>query len=115
MTHENFFLVTLLGLCSYLAKAQTNVAPLATATTSYVSPWETITALNDGYTPANSNDKSHGAYGNWNNPNSTQWVQYDWPQTYKVSSLEVYWFNDSGGVLTPTTAYADYWNGSAWV
>jgi hypothetical protein len=104
-----------LAICCSWALAQTNIAPQATATTSYVSSWETIAALNDGYTPANSNDKSQGAYGNWNNPNSTQWVQYDWSQTYKVTSIEVYWFDDGGGVLTPTTAYADYWNGAAWV
>ena len=108
-------LTLFLSICCSWALAQTNIAPQATATTSYVSSWETIAALNDGYTPANSNDKSHGAYGNWNNPNSTQWVQYDWSQTYKVTSIEVYWFDDAGGVLAPTTAYADYWNGSAWV
>lgn len=106
---------SLIILCCCQAAAQTNVAPLATSTTSYVSPWETIAALNDGYTPANSNDKSHGAYGNWNNPNSLQWVQYDWTQAYVVTSISVYWFDDAGGVLTPTTAYAEYWNGSAWV
>ena len=105
---------TMLVWCT-ITNAQTNVAPQATASTSYVSPWETIAALNDNYTPAHSNDKSHGAYGNWDSPNTTQWVQYDWSQTYKVTSVEVYWFNDSGGVLTPTTAYVDYWNGSAWV
>ncbi|SHN41072.1 T9SS type A sorting domain-containing protein [Chitinophaga sp. CF418] len=99
---------------SFVAHAQTNIAPQATSTTSYVSPWETITALNDNYTPANSNDKSHGAYGNWDNPNSIQWVQYDWSQTYAVTSVQVYWFDDAGGVLTPTTAYLEYWNGSAW-
>lgn len=108
-------LTLLLTFCCYWALAQTNIAPQATATTSYVSSWETIAALNDGSTPANSNDKSQGAYGNWNNPNSIQWVQYDWSQTYKVTSIEVYWFDDGGGVLTPTTAYADYWNGTAWV
>lgn len=102
-------------LCVTMARAQTNIAPNAVATTSYVSPWETIAALNDGFTPANSNDKTNGAYGNWNNPNSLQWVQYDWSQTYTVTSIQVYWFNDGGGVLTPTTAYAEYWNGSAWV
>ena len=95
--------------------AQTNIAPQATATTSYVSSWETITALNDNYTPANSNDKSHGAYGNWNNPNSVQWVQYDWSQAFSVTSVQVYWFDDAGGVLTPTTAYLESWNGTAWV
>jgi len=42
-----------------------NVAKYAQATTSFVSGHETIAALNDGFTPANSNDKSHGAYGNW--------------------------------------------------
>jgi hypothetical protein len=41
-------------------------------------------------------------------------VQYDWTQNYTVTSAEVYWFNDGGGVLTPTTAYIEYWNGSAW-
>jgi hypothetical protein len=102
-------------LAPLVSEAQTNIAPAATATTSYVSSWETIAALNDGFTPANSNDKSNGAYGNWNNPNSLQWVQYDWSQTYTVTSVQVYWFNDGGGVLTPTTAYAEYWNGSAWV
>ncbi|PWV56329.1 T9SS type A sorting domain-containing protein [Chitinophaga sp. S165] len=99
---------------TFVALSQTNIAPQATATTSYVSSWETIAALNDDFTPANSNDKSHGAYGNWNNPNSIQWVQYDWSQAFAVTSVQVYWFDDAGGVLTPTTAYLEYWNGSAW-
>lgn len=110
-----YLLVLLLPWITSTTTAQTNIAPQATSTTSYVSSWETIVALNDNYTPANSNDKTHGAYGNWNNPNSIQWVQYDWSQTYTVTSLQVYWFDDAGGVLTPTTAYAEYWNGTAWV
>ncbi|MEN0036044.1 MAG: cellulose binding domain-containing protein [Cellvibrio sp.] len=92
-----------------------NIAALATATTSYVSTWETLRAVNDNSNPANSNDKSAGAYGNWNNPNSIQWVQYDWPQNYQLSNTQIYWFDDNGGVLTPTRAYIEYWNGSAWV
>ncbi|MET3888665.1 hypothetical protein [Niastella sp. OAS944] len=114
MKKIRFFLI-IACLCVTKARAQTNIASNAVASTSYVSPWETIAALNDGFTPANSNDKTNGAYGNWNNPNSLQWVQYDWSQTYTVTSIQVYWFNDGGGVLTPTTAYAEYWNGSAWV
>ncbi|BAV05226.1 endo-1,4-beta-xylanase A precursor [Filimonas lacunae] len=103
--------------CSTGGTTTSNIAPLANATTSYVSSWETLSAVNDGYTPANSNDKTHGAYGNWNNPNSTQWVQYDWTQPYQISSTEVYWFDDAGGVLTPTTASIQYWNSTtaAWV
>lgn len=93
----------------------TNIASLATATTSYVSPWETLAAVNDNSSPSNSNDKSAGAYGNWNNPNTIEWVQYDWPQSYSLSGTQIYWFDDNGGVLTPTTAYVQYWNGSSWV
>jgi len=83
--------------------------------TSYVSSWETLDAVNDDSSPANSNDKSSGAYGNWDNPNSLQWVQYDWDQNYTISSIEIYWFDDNGGVLTPTTAYIEYFDGSNWV
>lgn len=92
-----------------------NIATLATVTTSYVSPWETIAAVNDNSNPANSNDKSNGAYGNWDNPNSIQWVQYEWPQNYSLNSTQVYWFDDNGGVLTPTQAYVEYWAGGVWV
>jgi chitodextrinase len=87
----------------------------ATASTSFVSSWETLSAVNDDTNPSNSNDKTQGAYGNWDNPNSLQWVQYDWDRNYTLSSTEVYWFDDNGGVLTPTTAYVEYFNGSAWV
>jgi hypothetical protein len=92
-----------------------NIAPSATASTSYVSPWETLSAVNDDSDPSDSNDKSSGAYGNWNNPDSTQWVQYDWPQNYSLSSTEIYWFDDNGGVLVPTIAYIEYWNGDSWI
>lgn len=91
-----------------------NLALTATATTSYVSPWESLAAINDGYTPSGSGDRGHGVYGNWNNPNSFQWVQYEWPQTYLLNKTEVYWFDDNGGVRTPDTAYAEYWHDSAW-
>lgn len=92
-----------------------NIAPLALASTSYVSPWETLAALNDNATPAHSNDKSAGAYGNWNNPDSIQWVQYEWSQPYAFTGTQIYWFDDNGGVLTPTQAWVEYWNGSHWI
>jgi hypothetical protein len=119
MRNSTWLKVTLvvLGFCAFASGvvAQTNIALTATPSTSYVSPWETLAAVNDGYTPANSNDKTHGAYGNWNNPNTIEWVQYDWSQAHQITSLDVYWFDDGGGVLTPTTAYAEYWNGATWV
>jgi chitodextrinase len=92
-----------------------NIAVIAKPTTSFVSDWETLAAVNDGYTPANSNDKTHGAYGNWDHPNSVQWVQYTWAQSYIIKSIQIYWFDDAGGVLTPTEAYIEYNNGLEWI
>ena len=91
-----------------------NLALVATASTSYVSGHETITALNDGATPANSNDKSHGAYGNWPRT-GTQWVQYDWSQPISTAKMDVYWFDDHGGVRLPKACRLKYWDGSTFV
>lgn len=94
-----------------------NIALIASPSTSFVSGWENIFAVNDGFTPKNSNDKTHTAYGNWPNPNSYQWVQYEWDQVFIARSIEIYWFDDAGGVLTPTEAYIEYYNDtlSEWV
>lgn len=94
---------------------QDNIAAHAMASTSYVSAWESLSAVNDNKSPSNSNDKSNGAYGNWQNPNAIQWVQYEWPKIYTLTSTEVYWFDDNGGVRAPTTAYIEYWNGTTWI
>jgi hypothetical protein len=95
--------------------AATDIAPLAVASTSYVSPWESLAGLNDGYTPTNSGDRGHSIYGNWNNPNTTQWVQYDWSQNYTIDRIDLYWFDDDGGIDLPASYTIQYWNGSAWV
>ena len=96
------------------ASDSANLALVATASTSYVSSWETIDAVNDGYTPSNSNDKSKGAYGNWDSPNTFQWVQYTWGQEFILNSIEIYWFDDAGGVLTPDIAFIQFYENDSW-
>jgi len=91
-----------------------NLAVVATATTSFVSGHETITALNDGFTPAHSNDKSHGAYGNWPQA-GVQWVEYEWSQPITTRKIDVYWFDDHGGVRLPKACRLKYWDGTSFV
>jgi len=65
-------LLLLLSAGCFTAGAQTgpadttNLALTFTVSASYVSPWESLSPVNDGYTPSSSSDYSHGAYGNWN-------------------------------------------------
>ena len=94
--------------------ATANLALVAKASTSFVSGHESLSALNDGSTPAHSDDKSRGAYGNWPRT-GTQWVQYDWTQPVKTARVEVYWFDDQRGVRLPQACRLLAWDGTAFV
>ncbi len=89
--------------------ALTNLALVAIPSTSYVSPHETLGAINDGLFP---NPQAH--YGNW--PNSgTQWVQYTWPKAISTGKVDVYWWQDGAGIRLPVVCRLKYWNGSQFV
>ena len=94
-----------------------NLALVATDLTSYVSPWETLSAINDGFDPANSGDTSHGEYGNWagNGGNGTQWVEYDFSQPITAAKMDVYWWQDGAGVFAPAACRLKYWDGANFV
>ncbi|MFB6341430.1 T9SS type A sorting domain-containing protein [Saccharicrinis sp. FJH62] len=98
-----------------------NLALDAAITTSHVSPWETLGAVNDGVEPTSST-KTGTAYGNWNGEGDYgiyNWVQYDWTNAVNVSSTAVYWWDDNPtadvGIAQPDDAYIEYWNGVSWI
>ncbi|WP_160690428.1 M6 family metalloprotease domain-containing protein [Clostridium sp. C2-6-12] len=90
-----------------------NIAGQATPSTSYVSSWESINALNDGIDPTSSNDRSAAVYGNWPET-GTQWVQYLFNNNVTISNCQVYWFKDGQGIDVPSSYKISYWDGSAW-
>lgn len=90
-----------------------NIAAQGTPSTSYVSDWENISALNDGKDPTSSNDRSGAVYGNWPQTGS-QWVKYDFNKKFTISSCDVYWFKDGQGIDVPASYKILYWDGSAW-
>ncbi len=93
-----------------------NLAAVATDSTSCVSPWQTVSAINNGYDPANSGDASQGAYGNWagNGGNGTQWVEYDFAQPITTAKIDVYWWQDGAGIFAPSACRLKYWDGANW-
>jgi hypothetical protein len=93
----------------------------SSCSTSYCSPWEFLTAINDGADPANSNDHSWSAYGNWPQTGA-QWVQYTWSSPINVNKIDVYWYADSGnmvpvplGIDVPAGCVLNYWDGISFV
>jgi len=81
--------------------------PKDSVSTSYVSGWESLDYLNDEYDPSNSGDKGDGAYGNWPNPMTWNWVQYSWDGDYFISQSDVYWWTDGGGIQIPFNTYLE--------
>lgn len=71
-----------------------NLALSASPSASYTSPWETVTAINDGIDPPSSNDTVNPRWGTWPET-GTQWIQLDWAAPVEVGASDVYFFQDS--------------------
>ncbi|MDQ2844193.1 MAG: glycoside hydrolase family 127 protein [Acidobacteriota bacterium] len=106
-----------------------NLAKVAVPTSLTVTSENKISALNDGFAPANSRDRQHGIYGVWHDPEEEgppEWVEYSWSRPVPVSSMAVYWAVDpprpnappgSGAwqMKAPVSYRLLYWNGSDFV
>ena len=97
-----------------LSQAAVNLALVAESSSSFVSGDTRVEALNDGYLPTQSDDLSHGSYGNWPSMD-TQWVEYRWSRPIVTERIEVYWWDDHAGVGLPGAARLLYWDGQDYV
>ncbi|MEV0612570.1 hypothetical protein AB0I81_04530 [Nonomuraea sp. NPDC050404] len=95
------------------AAADVNLALTATASASYTSPWENVAAINDGIDPPNSNDTQNRRWGTWPNTGE-QWALLTWAQAQTLTSAQIYFFDDGGGVRVPASWRLQRWTGSAY-
>ncbi|WP_406311501.1 metallopeptidase family protein [Streptosporangium sp. NBC_01639] len=95
------------------AAADVNLARSATPSASYTSSWESVNAINDGIDPPTSNDTANPRWGTWPNTGE-QWALLTWPQAQTLTSAQVYFFDDGGGVRVPSSWRLQQWNGSAY-
>ena len=91
-------------------------APAFKASASHCFEGDTLDALQDGLEPANSNDHNIPRFTWWDHRGTREWVQLDFPQAKKVSSVQVYWFDDTGigQCRLPTSWRLLYRDGSEW-
>jgi hypothetical protein len=97
-----------------LPAGATDLALTAAPSASYTSPWEHVTAINDGVYPTSSNDNQDIRWGCWPET-GTQWIELDWSQPVTTNGSSVYFLDDGGGVRLPASWVVQYWNGSTWV
>lgn len=63
---------------------------------SHVFSRDSVEAVNDGKAPASSSDNGIPRFTWWDHRGTTEWIEWGFPQTRKVSAVEVYWFDDTG-------------------
>jgi len=86
------------------------------ASASHCFEGDTLDALQDGLEPANSNDHNIPRFTWWDHRGTREWVQLDFPQSRKVSAVEVYWFDDTGNgqCRLPASWHLYYRDGGGW-
>ena len=111
------FIIILSGIALCPAAEATtgvNLAPVAEPSTSHVSRDTSLAALHDGHAPKTSHVRGKGSYGNWPSK-GTQWVQYDWTAPVRTRKIDVFWWDDRGGVRLPKACRLLYWDGKRFV
>lgn len=85
-------------------------------TASHCWQGDTTSALNDGILPKSSDDKSIPRFTWYDHLGTREWVQYTFPEPRKISTCEVYWFNDSaaGKCHLPASWKILWWDGNRW-
>ena len=73
-----------------------NIARVAVPSSFSFTSENKVSALNDGFVPSDSYDRSHGIYALHSEPwrNEQPWVQYEWSEPVTVNKVEVYWAVD---------------------
>jgi uncharacterized protein len=107
-----------------------NIARVAVPSSLTTLSENKISALNDGFTPEKSSDRSHGIYAlrqEESNASTSSWVQYEWTEQVSINKVEVYWAVDhpkSGAIpgssslqrmRVPESYQLFYWNESEFV
>jgi uncharacterized protein len=57
---------------------------------------KSLDAIKDQNLPEDSADESSLHLDFWPHKGTTEWVQFEWPQRHALSSVQVYWFDDTG-------------------
>ncbi len=72
------------------------IASKSKVTASHIWDADHLDALNDQVEPKSSGDHDIARFTWWPHRGTSEWVQYEFAQPTRVSSVAVYWFDDTG-------------------
>lgn len=85
-----------------------NIAYSAAVSTTFVSGWESLGAVNDGVISDKSNTPGIPHYGTWGNESAGETVTYSWGIPMEITSSDVYFWTDGGGIEVPDSYLYEY-------
>jgi hypothetical protein len=82
------------------------------ASASHTSRFDKVQMVNDGRiflrpTP-------HNRWTSYESPNASDWLEIDFGEKKAVGRVELYIYDDGGGVQAPQSYAVQFWDGSAW-
>ncbi len=105
----------------WLAREEAAVNPLGRPTLASISKvsssfGKNTEAVHDLLEPETSSDQEVPFFHWWPHKGTTEWIQYDFPELSEVSTIEVYWFDDTGRgeCRPPQSWHALFWDGKKW-
>jgi len=78
------------------APARETIQGASRPTASHCHGPDALDAMNDGIEPKNSGDQEIPRFTWWDHRGSKEWVEYAFRKPTKVSSVSIYWFDDTG-------------------
>ncbi len=93
------------------------VASLATPSAPHCWQNDTVSALNDQIEPSASDDTKIPRFTWWDHRGTKEWVQYDFERPTKISTVEVYWWDERrihAHCRVPQSWRVLYLSGDAW-
>ncbi|WP_232298889.1 glycoside hydrolase family 127 protein [Granulicella tundricola] len=106
------------------SELQANLARVAMPSSLYSTSENKVSALNDGFVPATSHDRTNGGYVLRPRLEDAQWVQYDWSRPVATSKVDLYWGVDRtsknpeysrANIALPASYRVLYWDGTDFV
>src|SRR5262249_32194874 len=82
------------------------------ASASFTSRFDKVEMVNDGriiFRPT-----PHNRWTSYESPNASDWLEIDFGEKKEVGRVELYVYDDGGGVQAPEKYVVQFWDGSAW-
>ncbi|MBA3484863.1 MAG: discoidin domain-containing protein [Pirellulales bacterium] len=91
-----------------------NAKRFKSTTATHTFEQDQTAAMIDGRLPKNSSDQSIPRWTSWPQRDKPQTLEYELAKPTELRTIEVYWYDDRGGVQVPQRWELEIWQDDVW-